>query len=537
MQKLESQRRPLTPEEVVAVRAERLPTGCGPIAYVVCSAVFVAIALVSAVITGRNSWIFFGVLWGVAGVGFMVWMAVADRFERRRAGRYLNASLEGGAAEVYEIHAEAFAIFEQEDNEDDDDDDKKTAEYAFALDDDSLVFLHGKRFREDEKFPCLDFSVTQIFDVNRTLLTSLIEHRGPKAKPLKTIAGEITKTLELPGQLEVRRGRLENLENDLRRVMPGVPETYGYIKGHGVLRKVDTEKWRKLLLDHKVNGRAASLWSKYAKPNIRLIPKPLLVEDTTAPLTSKLGGLPDLPRGMEWPTFVAETFVVSPHRPPRKTSSQVRPLSFVAQINLADIAKAGCDLPLPESGLLLFFYDSEWVSCGLTSAETTGARAVFLPEQTATERVSASPAELTPARPLECQPSEVLPDTDYVEDNDSACSPEDFDEVGETLDDVIETISYDGHAFGGWPYVIQNTMELECELYANGIEDDPERYREARARGLDKNATAWRLLLQLDSSDIPEWKWGDSGKIYFLCREEDIAARRFERCCVIQQMA
>ena len=112
----------------------------------------------------------------------------------------------------------------------------------------------------------------------------------------------------------------------------------------------------------------------------------------------------------------------------------------------------------------------------------------------------------------------------------------DFDEVYETLDDAMETIFYEAHAFGGWPYVIQNTMELDCELYANGIEDRKERYREAHARGLDKTATVWRLLLQLDSSDIPEWKWGDSGKVYFFCREHDIAERRFERCCVIQQM-
>jgi uncharacterized protein YwqG len=41
-----------------------------------------------------------------------------------------------------------------------------------------------------------------------------------------------------------------------------------------------------------------------------------------------------------------------------------------------------------------------------------------------------------------------------------------------------------------------------------------------------------RLLLQLDSyTDGTKWaEWGDAGLLYFLIRDADLAARRFDRC-------
>jgi uncharacterized protein YwqG len=138
---------------------------------------------------------------------------------------------------------------------------------------------------------------------------------------------------------------------------------------------------------------------------------------------------------------------------------------------------------------------------------------------------------------LECRPGETLPAVEYVEEYVSAYSAADFDEVYEVLDKDIDTVIYAGSAFGGWPYPVQDTMELECELHANGIVANADGYKEATARGLNKNARAWRLLLQLDSEDTPQLDWGDLGKLYIFCRKQDIAEGRFERCCVIQETA
>jgi uncharacterized protein YwqG len=46
-----------------------------------------------------------------------------------------------------------------------------------------------------------------------------------------------------------------------------------------------------------------------------------------------------------------------------------------------------------------------------------------------------------------------------------------------------------------------------------------------------------RLFLQLDSyTDGKKWaEWGDSGTLYFLIRDADLAARRFDRCAFEMQ--
>jgi uncharacterized protein YwqG len=314
-----------------------------------------------------------------------------------------------------------------------------------------------------------------------------------------------------------------------------------------MLRKADPEQWKKRLSRKKVNGKAAFIWSRLAKPNVQLKTKGPVFEDDTRPLTSKLGGLPDLPKGMAWPTYQFVPWQLPPRAPgffgrllglkaevPRPPpAAEARPLPFLAQINLADIAKVGCDLPLPESGLLLFFYEPH--SDGFAALETTGARVLFVPEGAETERPSAAPVSSAPVSILECEPGETLPDLEYVEEYVPAYSAADFDDVYEALDEDVDTVIYAGSAFGGWPHPVQGTMELECERYANGIDATPDGYKEAKARGLDKNAKAWRLLLQLTSEDTPELDWGDSGRLYVFCRKEDIAARRFERCCIIHQ--
>ena len=326
-----------------------------------------------------------------------------------------------------------------------------------------------------------------------------------------------------------------------------VVETYAYERGQGMLRKADPEQWKKLLQRKKVNGKAAFIWSRLAKPNVRLKTKGPEFEDDTKPLTSKLGGLPDLPKGMAWPTyqfmppqwsprapgFFGRLLGFKAEAPPPPPAPEARPLPFLAQINLADIAKVGCDLPLPESGLLLFFYEPH--SDGYAALETTEARVLFAPEDTETERPSAAPDSSAPVRILTCEPGETLPLKEYVEEYVPAYSAADFEEVYEALDEDIYTVVYAGSAFGGWPHPIQGTMELECELHANGIRTNADGYKEAEARSLNKKARDWRLLLQLDSEDTPELDWGDLGKLYIFCRKEDIAARRFERCCFIHQ--
>jgi len=88
---------------------------------------------------------------------------------------------------------------------------------------------------------------------------------------------------------------------------------------------------------------------RHVRPGAGLQATPL---DPEAPLPlSRLGGLPDLPDGMDWPT----------------TDQEGEPACFLGQIDLAELAAAVPGLPLPAGGLLSFFADAP----GLRSEATT----------------------------------------------------------------------------------------------------------------------------------------------------------------------
>lgn len=95
----------------------------------------------------------------------------------------------------------------------------------------------------------------------------------------------------------------------------------------------------------------ASKFEGHMLPGIRLTCKAMPLGQIPIGM-SRIGGLPDLPAGMPWPT-------ASGYAP--KVGDRQDPLMFLAQINLADIAEYDPDNVLPHSGLLLFFA-ATWVN-------------------------------------------------------------------------------------------------------------------------------------------------------------------------------
>jgi uncharacterized protein YwqG len=117
---------------------------------------------------------------------------------------------------------------------------------------------------------------------------------------------------------------------------------------------------------------------------------------------------------------------------------------------------------------------------------------------------------------------------------DPAFDDDAFHRAVESLSD--EAIWSHRHAFGGWPSLIQNPMELECEMVSNGVyAGNAEAYKDKRMPAFREQSSNWRLLLQLDCDDGLEWMWGDGGMVYFWCREDDIGERRFDRGRTILQ--
>jgi uncharacterized protein YwqG len=301
------------------------------------------------------------------------------------------------------------------------------------------------------------------------------------------------------------------------------------------LRSAKTD-WVQFLRKAGFDETEARKWGALARPNIRLVTGDLAAIDTSLAAATKLGGEPDLPRGLAWPQRAP--YALTDQRQ-RHVSQDAAPLDFLAQINLAEVAAIGCDLPLPSSGLLSFFYDSEFQPWGFDPGDAAGFRVIYTPAGGDLVRLI-HPGGVRPALPVRLEASETLPDWAWFFEHHGDEIDDDIDEFQETLEMFDDEQLYEmfdtGHVIGGWPALIQNPMELECQLASNGINvGGPEGYADPRAKALEAGAADWRLLLQLDSEDELDWMWGDAGTLYFWCRKQDIAAARFERAWTILQ--
>src|SRR5436190_14406682 len=112
--------------------------------------------------------------------------------------------------------------------------------------------------------------------------------------------------------------------------------------------------------------------------------------------TTKFGGSPDLPDGLEWPMY----------SPPADPGGGVRPapapIPLVAQIRLSDIAPFDTEHALPAIGWLWFFCDpfSMYQLYGLDAyTDPAGCRALYWPDESTPLRRRTPPAEMHPDRP------------------------------------------------------------------------------------------------------------------------------------------
>lgn len=232
---------------------------------------------------------------------------------------------------------------------------------------------------------------------------------------------------------------------------------------------------------------------------------------------SRLGGDPDLPDDVVWPTFGGV------------------PQSFIAQIDLADVHPL---IPgvLPEAGLLSFFYDSAQSVWGFDPADAAACRVVRFPPD----------AELHSRRSPVDHPRYVRFEARSLrfERDVTFCPYESFEL--ELLDlsrdelaayaDVLGDALLGGHRLLGHASSIQGDMQLECQLVSNGLNcGDGSGYRDARAEALRPGAADWRLLLQVDTDDAARMMWGDCGMLYWWMRDDDIRNARWDRAHLILQ--
>jgi uncharacterized protein YwqG len=250
----------------------------------------------------------------------------------------------------------------------------------------------------------------------------------------------------------------------------------------------------------------------FARESIRMRGTPAPCESIRS-AASKLGGLPDLPPHAEWPRW--------------KTGY----LQFVAQVNLAELPPN--DL-LPHTGLLSFFYDREQSAWGFDPNHRDGFRLWYFPDTTNLVRASKPDSSAFPCVRLSFELFLSLPDSSAEQVSDLLLELEDSEKYVEFIEEHVGPAPE--HWLFGWPHIIQNQMELQCQLVTNGLyTGNATGYGDPRRKELEPGAADWTLLLQIDSDDNARMMWGDVGRLYVWIRHQDLHSRNFDKAWTILQ--
>ncbi len=245
--------------------------------------------------------------------------------------------------------------------------------------------------------------------------------------------------------------------------------------------------------------------------------------------STRFGGSPDLPRGFKWPV-----------------RDNVNAF-FVAQINLAEVSGLLTELnPLPKDGLLSFFW---WQAIEVGSDADGCCVHLFRREglQRQTDPWSLQPEKIGFLRRLfGAKPSELgmgwrgchaasrlgwwLNHLALETGLSARLTPEEHDQLFGGLDEQLAKAGMpnDGHHILGCAQPVQGAVEVEAELEPGA--SGGEAWSAAAAK-----AAHWRCLLEVVSDGGPNFCFGDWGRLYFMMKEQDLAAGRFERVQIVTQ--
>lgn len=253
---------------------------------------------------------------------------------------------------------------------------------------------------------------------------------------------------------------------------------------------------------------------------------------------TKFGGRPDVPAHFVWERYVGEDY---PDETPKS-----RPLSFIAQFDLAEISRYDTDDLLPKTGLLSFFYECETMKWGFDPKDRGCARVFYFEDVNAL-----SPAEFPddledylrfPEIGIEARSEKSYQSfEDFLVQREKMLREwEKFEEAEKKLG-IYSEEDPECSKMLGWANVIQGNMTRECELVAkrgyylgSSWEKVTPRDRQETEQWANRD---WLLLFQLDTviKDDFELMFGDGGRIYFYIHRDDLAARNFDNVWLILQ--
>lgn len=254
------------------------------------------------------------------------------------------------------------------------------------------------------------------------------------------------------------------------------------------------QKIEQLLNEHDLSHNRSAIIANF-KNSIKLTK--IKIDENDIPLgSSKIGGSPDLPPGLEFPRY------------------EDNYLTFILQVNLSEAKPYDKDDLLPESGMLYLFYEALEQPWGFDGDEGCFMVLYYDGDLGGLERKK-SPSSSTefvafPAFQLSFETIVTLPENpEYLDfaDDDEEANYFDFRQ------ELVQPEDRDGkvvpaHYMLGAPLNIQDDV-LE-ELFEDG-----------------KGPV---LLFQIDSDEeLADVMWGDSGMLYFCMEKEDLIEQRFDR--------
>jgi uncharacterized protein YwqG len=258
---------------------------------------------------------------------------------------------------------------------------------------------------------------------------------------------------------------------------------------------------------------------KMAEQSIRLTSRPLH-GGVSALGASRLGGQPDLAPGISWPVFKST------------------PMSFVAQVHLADASPYDPTDLLPKQGMLSFFYDSKRQVYGNRPDDRGGWIVLFTPgelrelqripfPENLPEAARYQPAALdfSSEITLPYAPRQVFPELDW--DEELIRKYEDFRFNFPDAGDYRKL----HHRMFGYPEQIQDDMQLQASLMSRGANS----IHSPLAQEAENKKNNWLLLLQVDSDETLGMRWGSAGILYYWIEREALKEKKFDSVWLVLQ--
>ncbi|HEY0436681.1 MAG TPA: DUF1963 domain-containing protein [Phenylobacterium sp.] len=261
-----------------------------------------------------------------------------------------------------------------------------------------------------------------------------------------------------------------------------------------------------VLSDVEASADAKRIWRAMKRARQSTL---LLAPGGDAAKASKMGGEPDLPEEVTWP------------------SGHAGPRPFLLQLALSDVRAAGGPDWLPESGALFAFGDELSDDSGLVHV-------LYAPRFGFSGR---APPDGLPAKRR--HPERRVKFIKFVSIPSLSWMGEDVREIDvddaelDALADVADE-PFGGepqHRIGGYPSEIQeDQLAITAEFASRGAVRDP---NQPVPKEIDSAAKSWRLLFQIDSDPALNMRW--CGRLYVFVREHDARAGDFSKTATVVQ--